>query len=100
MIAIFSILHYILDLYWWIVVGSVIITWLYVFNVLNPNNQSVRLIKRFLHDATEPLLIPLRRLIPHLGTIDISPIILLLGILFVQLFLRTTIAPALGIHHY
>ena len=99
MTAVFVILHTILNLYWWVVIASVIITWLYAFNVVNPSNQFVSMVGRFLYDATEPLLGRIRRFMPNLGSIDISPIVLLLGILFVQVFLQTTIAPALGVRY-
>lgn len=99
MTAVFVILHTILDLYWWIVIASVVISWLYVFNVVNPSNQFVSMVGRFLNDATEPLLGRIRRFMPNLGTIDISPIVLLLGILFLQIFLRTTVAPAVGVFY-
>ncbi len=98
--AIFWVLNAVLDIYWWIVIISVVLSWLYAFNVVNPGNQFVRAVGNFVHEATEPLLGRIRRFMPNLGTLDISPIVLLLGIMFLQIFLRTTIAPAFGVMRY
>lgn len=84
-----------IDIYWWIVIGSAVFSWLYAFNVVNPRNQFVGMIGNFLFKATEPALRPIRRFLPDLGGIDISPIILLLAIFFVRQFIVLTIAPAL-----
>ena len=77
-----------LQLYTWIVIASVIFSWLYAFNVVNSRNQFVGMVGQFLHQATEPVLRPIRRFMPNLGTIDISPIILLLIIFFLQQVIR------------
>ncbi|MEE9376373.1 MAG: YggT family protein [Rhizobiaceae bacterium] len=90
--AIFYILNSVLNIYWWIVIASVVLSWLYAFNVVNPGNQAVRAIGSFIHDATEPLLTRIRRFMPNLGSIDLSPIVLLLGISALQIFLNTTVA--------
>ena len=82
-----------LDLYWWIIIASAIFSWLYAFNVVNPRNQFVGAVGSFLFRITEPALRPIRRLLPDLGGIDISPIILLLIIFFIRQFILTTIAP-------
>ena len=94
MLAIFWLLNAILDIYWWIVIASVVLSWLYAFNVVNPGNQFVGMIGRFVHDMTEPVLMRIRRFMPNLGSVDISPIVLLLAITFLQIFLRTSVAPA------
>ena len=83
-----------LDLYWWIIIASAVFSWLYAFNVVNPRNQIVSTIGNFLFRITEPALRPIRRFLPDLGGIDISPIILLLVIFFIRQFLITTVAPA------
>ena len=101
MVAIFWLLNAILDLYWWIVIASVVLSWLYAFNVVNPGNQFVAMIGRFVHDVTEPALSRIRRFMPNLGAVDISPIVLLLAITFVQILLNTTVAKAvLGRPYY
>jgi len=98
--AVFWLINAILSLYWWIIIISVVLSWLYAFNVVNPSNPFVRMVGQFVHDATEPLLSRIRRFMPNLGSIDISPILLLLGITFLQIFMRTTIAPAFGVFRY
>jgi YggT family protein len=84
-----------LDIYWWIIIAAAVFSWLYAFNVVNSGNQLVGSIGTFLYKATEPALRPIRRFLPDLGGIDISPIILLLIIFFLRQFILTTIAPAL-----
>jgi Predicted integral membrane protein len=84
-----------LDIYWWIIIASAIFSWLYAFNVVNPRNQVVSMIGTFLYKATEPVLRPIRNLLPDLGGIDVSPIIVLLIIFFLQQFIITTLAPML-----
>lgn len=84
-----------LDIYWWIVIASAVFSWLYAFNVVNSNNQIVGMIANFLYRATEPALRPIRRFLPDLGGIDISPIILLLVIFFLRQFILLTVAPAI-----
>ncbi len=71
-----------LQLYQWIIIASAIVSWLVAFNVVNTRNDIVNAIWNFLYQVTEPALRPIRRILPNLGGIDVSPIILLL-ILFV-----------------
>jgi YggT family protein len=73
-----------LDLYIWAIIISAILSWLVHFGVVNPSNQFIRMIGEFLWRITEPALRPLRRLIPNLGGIDITPVILILLIFFLQ----------------
>ncbi|WP_439604624.1 YggT family protein [Shinella sp.] len=94
MLALIQTIVLALDIYWWLIIASAIFSWLYAFNVVNPNNQFVGSIGNMLYRVTEPALRPIRRLLPDLGGIDISPIILLLLLFFVRQFLITTVAPA------
>ena len=73
-------------------IASVVLSWLMAFNVVNPHNQFVRTLWNAFNAVTEPLLRPIRRLLPDLGGIDISPIILLLGCYFVQSVVLPNIA--------
>jgi YggT family protein len=73
-----------LNLYKFVVFASVILSWLVQFNVVNTSNQFVGMIGEFLWRATEPALRPIRRVVPNLGGIDISPIVLLLGVFFAE----------------
>ncbi len=68
--------------YIYIVVASAILSWLVVFGVVNTRNQFVAMAVDFLYRVTEPALRPIRRLMPNLGGIDISPIILIIGLGF------------------
>ncbi len=95
MLALIQTIVLALDLYWWIIIASAIFSWLYAFNVINSRNQFVGAIGNFLYRVTEPALRPIRRIMPDLGGIDISPIILLLILFFVRQFILTTVAPAL-----
>ena len=98
--AIFWLIDTILQLYVYAIFAMVILSWLFVFNVLNPRNQFVSAVSHFLDNITEPVLRPIRNVMPNLGGIDLSPIVLLLAITFVQIFLRSTIAPAFGVFAY
>lgn len=73
-----------LQLYVYLIVASAILSWLVAFNVVNTRNDFVRSIWNFLDAVTEPVLRPIRRLLPNLGGVDISPIILILLIIFIQ----------------
>ncbi|MCB4769944.1 YggT family protein [Ancylobacter sp. Lp-2] len=74
----------IVSLYVWILIASAILSWLVAFNVVNPQNQVVRSVGEFLWRVTEPVLAPIRRLLPNLGGIDVSPIILIIGLYFIR----------------
>jgi YggT family protein len=94
MLALIQTLVLVLDLLWWVIILSAVFSWLYAFNVINPRNQIVDTIGTMLFRVTEPLLRPIRRFLPDLGGIDISPIILLILIFFLRTFLLTSVAPA------
>lgn len=94
MLALFQTIDLALSIYTWMLIGSAVLSWLFAFGIVNIHNQFVAMIANFLHAVTEPLLAPIRRLLPNLGGIDISPIILLLIIFFIRSFMWTTIAPA------
>ncbi len=74
----------IITLYIWILIASAILSWLVAFNVVNARNPIVANIGEFLYRITEPALRPIRALLPNLGGIDISPVILILLLLFLQ----------------
>ncbi len=73
-----------LSLFTWLIIASAILSWLVAFNVVNTNNRVVYVIGDFLYRLTEPVLRPIRRVLPNLGPIDISPIVLLLILFFLQ----------------
>lgn len=76
----------IVTLYIWVLIGNAIYSWLVAFNVVNPRNQAVAAIGDFLYRATEPVLAPIRRRLPNLGGIDISPVVLIIGLMFARMF--------------
>jgi YggT family protein len=84
MIPLLQFLIYVLHLYSYVVIAAVVLSWLIGFNIINPYNDFVRTLWKAIQAMTEPLLRPIRRLMPDLGGLDISPIILLLAIYFVQ----------------
>ena len=93
MIAIFYLILQILKIYSYIVIANVIISWLIAFNVLNTQNRFVYSILELTYRLTEPFLNKIRRFIPNLGTLDISPVILLLLIWFIEMCMKLYIAP-------
>ena len=83
----------VINIYFWIILAMVIMSWLVAFGIVNRSNQYVRQIGYALDRLTEPLLKPIRRFLPDLGGIDISPIILLIamqfaGMLITRLFIN------------
>lgn len=93
MFALFQTIDLVLNIYTWILIGSAVFSWLYAFNVINSSNQFVNALGRFLYNVTEPVLAPIRRVLPNLGGIDISPIVVLVIIFFLRTFLWTTLYP-------
>jgi YggT family protein len=81
---VFELILLLLDIYWWVVIIAVIVSWLISFGVLNVHNPNARMVLRGLYAVTEPLFRQVRRVIPDLGGIDISPIIILIGIWFLE----------------
>ena len=77
-----------LDFYQWIVIVNVVISWLVAFNVINTSNQFVHMLMDFTYRMTEPVYRRIRALLPHMGGIDLSPIVVLLGIFLIQGILR------------
>ena len=93
MIAIFYLVLQILKLYSYVVIANVIISWLIAFNVLNTQNRFVYSILELSYRLTDPILNRIRRYMPNLGSLDISPIILLLLIWFIEMCMKLYIAP-------
>ena len=93
MIAIFYLVLQILKLYSYVVVANVVISWLIAFNVLNTGNRFVYAILELTYRLTDPILVKIRRFLPNLGSLDVSPIILLLLIWFIEMCMKLYIAP-------
>ncbi len=74
----------VLDLYMWVILISVVLSWLVAFNVINTYNRFVHILGDVVHRLTEPLLAPVRRVLPNFGGMDLSPMVLILGVIFLQ----------------
>ena len=73
-----------LDIYIWLLIAAAILSWLVAFNVVNARNQFVHMVGDFLYRITEPVLRPIRNVMPNLGGIDVSPVILILLIILIK----------------
>ena len=93
MIAIFYLALQILKLYSYVVIANVVVSWRVAFNILNTQNRFVYSILELSYRLTDPILNKIRRFLPNLGSLDISPIILLLLIWFVEMCMKLYIAP-------
>ena len=91
--ALFEVIDIALSLYIWIVIAMAIFSWLIAFNVVNTRNQAVAMIGDFLYRITDPALRPIRSILPNLGGIDISPVILFLIIIFIRYVIALYILP-------
>lgn len=84
MSSLISVIQLALQLYTYLIIASAILSWLVAFNVINTRNDVVRMIWSFLDAVTEPALRPIRRILPNLGGVDISPVLLIFLIIFIQ----------------
>ena len=91
--SVFILFDNIVNLYIWILIINVIMSWLVAFNILNTSNRFVYSILELTYRLTDPILYRIRRFLPNLGSLDISPIILLLLIWFIEMCMKLYIAP-------
>ncbi|AIB10543.1 hypothetical protein ABAZ39_00600 [Azospirillum argentinense] len=84
MIALYLLIDTVLSLYVWLLIASAVLSWLVAFNVVNTRNRAVYVIGDFLYRITEPVLRPIRRVLPNMGGLDLSPIALILLIFFIR----------------
>jgi YggT family protein len=91
--ALFLVIDLALQLYIWLLIASAVLSWLVAFNVVNTRNPLVAQAGEFLYRITEPALRPIRRALPNLGGIDISPVILILIIIFIRYVIALYILP-------
>jgi YggT family protein len=87
-------ISYVLQLYIYVLVASAIFSWLLAFNVVNPRNQFVASVARLLYAITEPVLRPIRNILPYMGGIDLSPVVVILIIVFIQTVIIPNVARA------
>ena len=91
--AILDVILLILQIYIWLLIAAAVLSWLIAFNVVNTRNQVVAMVADFLFRITEPVLRPIRSIMPNLGGIDVSPVILILIIFFIQNVIARYIYP-------
>ena len=82
--ALLDVVLMLLNLYVWLLIAAAVLSWLVAFNVVNVRNQFVGMVADFLYRITEPVLRPIRNIMPNLGGLDVSPVILILIIYFIQ----------------
>ena len=93
--AIIWLVNAVISLMTWFIIGSAILSWLFAFDVINHRNRFVNQLSNFLDALTRPLLEPFRRIIPSLGGIDVSPIVVLLLLNFARILFNRMAAPGL-----
>jgi YggT family protein len=95
MLELLAFISYLLTLYIYVLIAAAVMSWLIAFNVVNPRSPVVHAVGEFLYRITEPALRPIRNMLPNMGGIDISPVILILIIVFIQSVLIPNIARVL-----
>ena len=83
----------VLDIYRWVVIAMIIASWLIAFNIVNTRNEFVNQVWRILNQLTEPVLRPIRRVMPKFSGLDLSPIVLFIIIFFIQQLIVRYIMP-------
>lgn len=92
MVELLGFISYLITLYTYVIIAGVVMSWLMAFGVINTHNPFVRSLWEALNAVTEPFLRPIRNMLPNMGGVDISPIVLLLACFFVQSVVLTNIA--------
>jgi len=95
MVALFQLVDTVITIYIWLLIIWAVLSWLVAFNVVNTGNRLVYVVGDFLNRITEPALRPIRRIVPNLGGIDISPMVLILLLIFLRNLLLYDVAPAM-----
>jgi YggT family protein len=96
MIELLNFIAYVLQLYVYVLIAAAILSWLIAFNVVNMRNQFVAGLVQLLYAITEPVLRPIRNILPNLGGVDISPVVVILIIIFIQSVILPNIARLFG----
>ena len=92
--ALLDVILIVLDLYVWLLIAAAVLSWLVAFNVVNSRNQVVAMVGDFLYRVTEPVLRPIRNMLPSLGGIDVSPVVVILIIILIKDIIVRYIYPA------
>ena len=98
--ALFWLLDTAISLYVWALIINAVLSLLLAFNVLDTRNRFVWTVADFFYRVTEPVLRPIRRRMPNLGGVDLSPLVVILLLSALRILLATSIAPALGVYGY
>ena len=98
--ALFWLLDTAINLYVWALIISAVLSLLLAFNVLDTRNRFVWSVADFFYRVTEPVLRPIRRRLPNLGGVDLSPLVVILVLQALRILLATSIAPAFGVYAY
>jgi YggT family protein len=96
--ALFWLLDTALSLYVWALIISAVLSMLLAFNVLDSRNRFVWTVADFFYRVTEPVLRPIRRRLPNLGGVDLSPLVVIIVLQALRILLATSIAPAFGVY--
>ena len=94
MLSLAVLIDKVIDIYTWIVIAGAIMSWLVAFGVVNVSNKFIRMVVDVLYRLTEPVLRPIRQILPNLCGVDISPVILLLGLFFIRSLLWEYVWPS------
>jgi YggT family protein len=92
--SIFFLVDSIINIYIWLIIVNAVLSWLVAFNVLNTQNKFVFTVLNATHQLTDPVLNKIRRFIPNLGSIDISPVVLILLLIFIRNLFFELLAPS------
>jgi YggT family protein len=84
MYPLLSLISTVIQIYIWLLIASAVLSWLVAFNVVNTRNQIVTMVADVLYRLTEPVLAPIRRILPNLGGLDISPVVVILLLIFID----------------
>ena len=96
MYAILTLVSQIIEIYIWIIIASAVLSWLLAFGVINPSNRFVYMIAAGLHRLTEPAYRRIRRFVPSMGGLDLAPLILILGLMFLRNLLWEVFGPTVA----
>jgi YggT family protein len=84
MLSLLHLVDTVITIYIWLLIASAVLSWLVAFNVVNPQNRLIGTIGEFLYRVTEPALAPVRRFLPNLGGLDLSPVVVILVLIFAR----------------
>lgn len=100
MCSLLDLVMLVLNIYTYVIIASAIFSWLYAFGIINTSNQAISMIGRALYQLTEPALQPIRRFMPDLGGLDLSPVVLLLGIFLIQNLIARNLYTSLSCYSF